>query len=69
LAVSAKQIDCSGEVLADQPIRWCCIDRLSWHEFTGHLRAHPGITMGVNVAVHRLGQLHSARPIQDGTVL
>jgi hypothetical protein len=31
LAASAKQIGSLWEVLADQPIRWCCIDRLSWH--------------------------------------
>jgi hypothetical protein len=28
-------MDFPGEVLLDQPIRWCCIDRLSWHHFTG----------------------------------
>jgi hypothetical protein len=35
LATSAKQIDSSGQAFVDQLIRWCCIDRLSWHDFTG----------------------------------
>jgi hypothetical protein len=35
LATSAKHIDSSGEACVDQLIRWCCIDRLSWHRFRG----------------------------------
>ena len=27
---TAKRIGSPGEVLSDQPIRWCCIDRFSW---------------------------------------
>jgi hypothetical protein len=28
----SKQIGSAGEVLSDQLISWCCIDRLSWHD-------------------------------------
>jgi hypothetical protein len=32
---TAIQIDSRREVLSDQQIRWCCIDRLSWQDFSG----------------------------------
>ena len=31
----SQQIGFPWEVLPDQLIRWCCIDRLSWHMFVG----------------------------------
>src|ERR1700687_4483771 len=32
---TAIQIDSRREVLSDQPTSGCCIDRLSWHRFSG----------------------------------
>src|SRR5260370_28765171 len=33
--VQLGKIGSLREVLSDQPISWCCIDRLSWHRFSG----------------------------------
>ena len=35
LPSTAKQCGSPGEVFSDQLIRWCCIDRLSWHDLPG----------------------------------
>ena len=32
------QIGSLQQAFSDQPIRWCCIDRLSWQDFTGAIR-------------------------------
>jgi hypothetical protein len=32
---TARQMGSLGEVLLDQAIRKCCVDRLSWHDFSG----------------------------------
>jgi hypothetical protein len=32
--LATKQTGSPGEVLSDQLIRWCCIDRLNWHDLS-----------------------------------
>ncbi len=32
---TALQMHSLEEALSDQVIRWCCIDRLSWQDFSG----------------------------------
>lgn len=34
-AAPARQIGSPGELLLDQAIQKCCVDRLSWHDFSG----------------------------------
>jgi hypothetical protein len=55
IRVHLGNISSLREVLSDQPISWCCIDRLSWHRFSG-----VGIRR-LDGGVHVMGHAASSR--------
>jgi hypothetical protein len=49
--VQLGKITSLREVLSDQPVSWCCIDRLSWHRLSGRGRRRKPYCLYTNMVL------------------